>query len=127
MSISQKIKTVNALNKETVYIAEWDVTVEVRSMSARQRATLQSVIASDNGSTGDKQEQMWSYLFCNCCFDIETGEKVFSEEDMQWLLDQSAFSPIDQLATKCLEVSAIGKKASEDLGKSSSVSPTPME
>jgi hypothetical protein len=127
VSISQKIQARNTLNKESIYIADWDVTIEVRSMSARQRATLQSVISADNSSTGDKQEQMWTFLFCNCCFDIETGEPVFSAEDMEWLLDQSAFTPIDQLATKCLEVSAIGKKASDDLGKSSSDSPTETE
>ena len=124
MTITDKIKGSNRLGKELLYLSEWDVSLEVRSMSARQRSNLQSVVGDDSLSTGDRQEAMWSYLLCNCCYDPDTGAIAFQDSDMEWLLNEASFSVIDEIANKCLAVSAIGQKASDDLGKSFSASPT---
>lgn len=119
MSIAQQIRAANQLGKQIVTVDDWGVEIEVRSMSAGQRANLQSLVASDDLSTGDRQEKMWGFLLLHCCFEVESGAPVFAETDLEWLLNESAFGPIDYLTTKCLEVSAVGKKASDDLGKSS--------
>ena len=119
MSIAQQIRAANQLGKQVITIDDWGVDIEVRSMSAGQRATLQSLVADDALSTGDRQEKMWGFLLLHCCFEVESGQPVFTELDLEWILNESAFGPIDYLTTKCLEISAIGKKASDDLGKSS--------
>jgi hypothetical protein len=119
VSIAQQIRQANQLGKEVITVADWGVDIEIRSMSAGQRAALQSLVADDALSTGDRQEKMWGFLLLHCCFEVESGQPVFTESDLEWILNESAFGPIDYLTTKCLEVSAIGKKASDDLGKSS--------
>lgn len=124
MSIKEKIRLATDLGTQIVEIPEWDVRVEVRSMSARQRTALQTLINDESVDAGARQEQMWAFLLTTCCFDPTNGESVFTDEDMEWLFTQKAFAPIDRLATSCLNVSAVLKGAEDQLGKSSSASPT---
>ena len=124
MSIKEKIRLATDLGTQIIEVPEWDVRVEVRSMSARQRTALQNLINDETVDAGTRQEQMWAFLLTTCCFDPENGEAVFSDEDMEWLFTHKAFAPIDRLATACLNVSAVLKGSDDQLGKSSSASPT---
>lgn len=126
MSIIDKIKQARDAEAEQYNIPEWDVTVEVRSMSARQRANMNNVI-EDDGSASEKQELMWGYLLCSCVFDPTSGDPVFTEDDMEWLLTDKSFAVIDRLTAKCLEVSSVNREAVDEAGKSSSASPTVEE
>ena len=123
MSIIDKIKQARDAEAEQYNIPEWDVTVEIRSMSARQRANMNNVI-EDDGSASEKQELMWGYLLCSCVFDPTSGDPVFTEDDMEWLLTDKSFAVIDRLTAKCLEVSSVNREAVDEAGKSSSASPT---
>ena len=123
MSIKDKIKQARDAEAEQYAIAEWDVTVEIRSMSARQRANMNNVIESDV-SAAERQELMWGYLLCSCVFDPETGDPVFTEDDMEWVLTDKSFAVIDHLTAKCLEVSSVNREAVDEAGKSSSDSQT---
>ena len=123
MSIINKIKQAHDTESVAYEIPEWDVTVNVRSMSARQRAAMNTVI-EDDGTAAEKQELMWAYLLCSCVFDPDTDDPVFSEDDMEWLLSDKSFAVIDRLTAKCLEVSAVSREAVDEAGKSSSGSPT---
>lgn len=124
MSIKEKIRLATDLGSEVVEVEEWGVRIEVRSMSARQRTALQTLINDEAVPQAERQEQMWAFLLTTCCFDPENGEVVFTEEDMDWLFTQKAFGPIDRLATSCLNVSAVLKTNADELGKSSSATPT---
>lgn len=126
MSIIDKIKQARDTESETYTIDEWDVTVEIRSMSARQRAAMNTVI-EDDGTAAEKQELMWGYLLCSCVFDPASGDPVFTEDDMDWLLSDKSFAVIDRLTAKCLEVSSVNRDAVDEAGKSSSDSPTGEE
>lgn len=126
MSIKDKIKQARDTDAASYQIDEWDVTVEIRSMSARQRANMNTVLEHD-GDGAEKQELMWGYLLCSCVFDPETGEPVFTEDDMDWLLTDKSFAVIDRLTAKCLEVSSVNREAVDDAGKSSSDSQTVEE
>jgi len=108
-------------------IPEWDVTVEVRSMSARQRAQMQNYVADDDQTAGERQEALWGFLLTSCVYDPETGDPVFSDGDMEWLLEDKSFAVIDRLTSKCLGVSAVGADAVDDAGKDSSDSQTNEE
>lgn len=123
MSIINKIKQARDTESESYEIPEWDVTVEIRSMSARQRASMNNVIEEDV-SASQRQELMWGYLLCSCVFDPSSGDPVFTEEDMDWVLTDKSFAVIDKLTAKCLEVSSVNREAVDDAGKSSSDSPT---
>lgn len=126
MSIIDKIKQARDAEAEQYDIPEWDVAVEIRSMSARQRANMNNVI-EDDGTASEKQELMWGYLLCSCVFDPETGDPVFTEDDMEWLLTDKSFAVIDKLTAKCLEVSSVNREAVDEAGKSSSDSPISEE
>lgn len=123
MSIAEKIKAARDSRSESFTIPEWDVTVEIRSMSARQRANMNNVIETD-GTAADKQELMWGYLLCSCVFDPQSGDPVFTEDDMDWVLTDKSFAVVDRLTAKCLDVSRVDRGAVDEAGKSSSGSPT---
>jgi hypothetical protein len=46
-----------------------------------------------------------------CVFDPETGDPVFTEDDMEWVLTDKSFAVIDHLTAKCLEVSSVNREA----------------
>ncbi len=127
MSIRDKIKQSQDQRGETMQIPEWDVTVEVRSMSARQRAQMQNYVGDDDQTAGERQEALWGFLLTSCVYDPETGDPVFSDGDMEWLLEDKSFAVIDRLTSKCLSVSAVGADAVDDAGKDSSDSQTNEE
>lgn len=123
MSIIDKIKEARDAESEQYEIPEWGVTVEIRSMSARQRANMNNVIEED-GTAAEKQELMWGYLLCACVFDPTSGDPVFTENDMEWVLTDKSFAVVDRLTAKCLEVSSVNREAVDEAGKSSSGSLT---
>lgn len=127
MSIADKIKQARDAQGKTIAIPEWDVTVEVRSMSARQRASLQNYVAEDDQSAGERQEALWTFLLTSCVFDPESGDPVFSVDDMDWLLEDKSFAVIDRLSNECLAISAVTNEAVDEAGKSYSGSPTETE
>jgi len=127
VSIKDKIKQAGDLEREVVDIPEWGVTVEIRSMSARQRALMANYTDLDDQSNSDRQEALWGFLLTACVFDPETGDPVFDEDDLDWLFTDKSFSVIDRLTTKCLTVSSVLKDSVDMAGKSSSATPDETE
>ena len=127
MSIRDKIKQSQDQHGESLQIPEWDVTVEVRSMSARQRAQMQNYVVEDEQSAGERQEALWGFLLTSCIDDPETGDPVFTDADMHWLLEHKSFAVIDRLTSRCLSVSSVGTDAVDEAGKDSSASQTNEE
>ena len=127
MSIKDKIRQAGDLEREVVDIPEWGVKVEVRSLSARQRATMANYTELEDQSNGDRQEALWGFLLTACVFDPETGDPVFDDDDLDWLFTDKSFAVIDKLTTKCLTVSSVLKDSVDQAGKSSSVTQTETE
>jgi hypothetical protein len=119
--IKQKIRAASDLARELVEVPEWDVTIEVRSMSARQRSLFAATIESGQNETDVTQrlERLWSSVFLTCLFDPETNEPLFGDEDMDWLFVEKSGVVIDRIANVCLEVSGLKEKAVDEAGKSS--------
>lgn len=92
------------------------VEVEIRSMSVLDKARLLKN-ASTNGLIDTDKWYQWVVI--SCCYDPETGEKAFTEEDLEWLSSKSS-DTIVELAGKCLGISAMGSnKAVDEAGKDS--------
>lgn len=125
-SIKQRIRDAKDLAREVVDVPEWDVTIEVRSMSARQRAQFAAQIETAQREDGVVQriESLWRVVLLTCCFDPDTGERVFNDDDIEWLMEEKSGVVIDRVANSCLEVSGLRDKAVDDAGKSSSGSLT---
>ena len=130
-SLANKIRAAQDVAVELYEVPEWDVVVELRSMSARQRAAFASNIEiSDNGSVKldvNRVEMLWGTVIEACCFDPESAEKVFTADDIDWLMEEKNASVVDSLANACLAISGMGADSESDAGKDSSGSPTPED
>ena|SRR3990172_13029211 len=99
---------------EALEIPEWDVTVELRSMSIAQKGAL----IGDEEPKPSKLMLMLPEVIVFTCCDPESGEPIFTPEDLAWLQTQPA-SVIERVATEGLRVSGLDEEA-EDRGKEGS-------
>ena len=129
--LANKIRAAQDVAVELYEVPEWDVVVELRSMSARQRAAFASnVDVASDGTVdmgGNRVELMWGTVIEACCFDPESAEPVFTAEDIEWLMAEKNASVVDSLANACLAISVMGADSESDAGKDSSGSPTPED
>jgi hypothetical protein len=123
VSIKAKIRSAQDLDREVIAVPEWDVSIEVRSMTVRQRASFVAA-SQDTSDNGDKIENVYGQILVTCCLDPEDGSPVFNEDDLSWLMTEKSGAVIDRLVTSCLEVSGLKEKAIDEAGKSYSASPT---
>jgi len=124
VSMKNKIRSAQDIDRELVDVPEWDVTIEVRSMTVRQRASFISASQDTSENSGDRVETVYGQILVTCCLEPETGEPVFDEEDLAWLMTEKSGSVIDKLVSRCLEVSGLKEKAVDEAGKDSSDSQT---
>lgn len=104
MSLKDKIKAFNDIKTKRITIPAWEVDVEVRSMSGMDRMLgIQNSIGPD-GKIDQVKFNTWAII--NCCYDPETGEKLFAAEDIDWLPGKNA-QAIELLTTAALEVSGL--------------------
>lgn len=126
--LADQIRAAHDVSAELYDIPEWNVTVELRSMSARQRAAFASNVdfTADGGVQMDanRVELMWGAVIQACCFDPDNGEPVFTEEDIEWVMAEKNANVVDSLANACLAVSGMGADSEGDAGKDSSDSQT---
>tara|TARA_B100000131_G_C18076515_1_gene596564 strand:- start:348 stop:779 length:432 start_codon:yes stop_codon:yes gene_type:complete len=129
--LAEQIRAAHDVSAELYEIPEWNVTVELRSMSARQRAAFASsvdITADGNVEmTGNRVELMWGTVIQACCFDPDNGEHVFTEDDIEWLMAEKNANVVDSLANACLAVSGMGADSDGDAGKDSSDSQIPED
>jgi hypothetical protein len=91
---------------ELVDMPEWDdAKVEVRSMSAGVQARLGGGVPS----------QALFQAIVACCYDPESGERLFVDGDIPWLEGQPP-GPIARLGEVCWRLSGTEEKA-VDVGK----------
>ena len=129
--LAEQLRAAHDVSSELYEIPEWDVTIELRSMSARQRAAFASSVdftADGNVEVnGNRVELMWGTVIQACCFDPDDGEHVFTEDDIEWLMAEKNANTVDALANACLAVSGMGADSDGDAGKDSSDSQTPED
>ncbi len=125
--LSEKIQAADDSSIEEYEIPEWDVTVEIRSITARARARFVAEIANPDGTTNvnDPQriEGMWWHVISQTCYDPESGELVFEEGDQEWLFERNA-RIVNDLANACMAASGLSEAAVDEAGKDFSASPT---
>ena len=122
--LADQIRAAHDVSAELYEIPEWDVTLELRSMSARQRAAFASnVDFTADGNVeldGNRVELMWGTVIQAGCFDPDNGEAVFEAEDIEWMMEEKNANVVDSLANACLAVSGMGADSDGDAGKDSS-------
>lgn len=109
--LSEKIKAAEDVKSELVTVPQWDVKIEVRTMSGFKRAELlQSCLTDDNDFDQDKWQ---GGLIIETAHDPETGEKVFTQEDAEWLMQKSS-APLELLAATATRINGLAPGALKD-------------
>lgn len=126
--IRDKIRAADDGTAEAYEIPEWDVTVEIRSMTARARAHFVAEVAGADGeiATNDPEriEGMWWHVISQSCYDPADNDLVFEDGDADWLFGEKNARIVNDLANRCMEASGLTEEASGDAGKDSSGSLT---
>lgn len=119
--LSAKIFAADDIAEESVTIPEWDVTVLVKSLTAKARAQMISEALNNNGVFNF--ENVLPDMVILCTFDPESGERVFGDNDRDALMTKAA-SPIENIASVAMRLSGMTEVATSALGKESPSTPT---
>lgn len=115
MSLRDQIFAADDILTETVWIPEWNVTIEVRGMTGADRTRiLEQAVDPTNG--GVNLKFVYPQIVMASCFDPTTGERVFDENDADALLSKSA-QALDRLAEVGMRLGGFTKESAEDAGK----------
>lgn len=120
MSLKDKIKNADDRGTETVEVPEWGVTLELRSPTVAERSELIAAMADINGEAPSAADYTRSYvqLVIATAHDPETGERVFSDEDAEWLAEKNG-AVLNTAWEAAQRVAGLDVKA-VDLGKGDS-------
>lgn len=124
MSLKEKIRAANDVERHVIEVPEWDVSIEVRSMTVRQRAAFVMANQDTSDSGAQRVERVYGQILVQCCLDPDTSEPIFEEADLDWLMSEKSGAVIDNLVSAVLEASRLKEKAVDEAGKSSLGSPT---
>lgn len=121
VSLRDRILNAPDIQHEVVTVPEWGVDVQVRSMSARERADM-----FQEAATGGELDfvKLFPSLVIACTYDPATGEKLFTAADLDRLLEKSG-SALELVATAAMRVSGMDKDAAARAGKDSSSATAP--
>lgn len=107
MSIRDKILAADDIGTDTVHVPAWNVDVTVRGMTLGQRNDAITAARNEDGSLN--LSRYYAYIIIGTVSDPETGESVFTEDDVDLLLGKSS-APADLLAKKALDLSGMDEK-----------------
>jgi hypothetical protein len=111
MDLRQAIFSADDITKELVEVPEWGVTVQLRSMTAAERAGMTEAASTK----GDKVNISLMYALCVIAtvYDPTTGLPIFTANDKEAILSKSGVV-IERLATKALGASGLADKAVDE-------------
>lgn len=116
MSIRDRIIAAKDTASELVTIPEWEVTVEVRSMSGSARAVLVQDAANNDGKINFTK--ILPEIIVGCTFDPLTGERVFEATDTELLMEKSG-QVLDKIVAVAMRLSGFNDGAVDLAGKGS--------
>ena len=117
VSLRDQIMKAKDISGELMEIKEWGVKVEIRTMTARQRArVMENAIDPITGKSSISI--IYPEIAIACVFDPESGEPVFTIDDKDALLEKSG-AVLEKIASKAMQLSGLTEEASASLGKGS--------
>ena len=99
------------IRSQIVEVPEWGVSVEVRSMTARDRTRIMSEASKNDGVVDIGF--MYVETVLTSTYDPETGLRVFEDSDRDAVMAKSA-SAIDRLAVLGMQLSGIDQEAQDN-------------
>jgi hypothetical protein len=112
MNLREKIFSADDITKELVQVPEWGVAIELRSMTANERAGMTERASRGNDGKVDIK-LMYALTLIATVYDPESGMPLFTEADKEALLSKNG-AVVERLATKAMGVSGMADKAVEE-------------
>lgn len=109
LSLRDRIKVAAASSSaegEKFEVEGWGTTVELRSLSVGAKNRLVAQRDASDGPLEGRLDAFVAKVLIETCYDPETSEQVWSDEDAEWLIDQDA-AVVEPLLLKALEKSGI--------------------
>jgi hypothetical protein len=126
--IRDRIGKARPYSSRTIDVPEWDISVEIRSMTLGDRNEMAMSMVNADG-TSKPMGLFYPAILIACTYDAE-GNKVFTDQDFGWIESLDA-KTLDLIAEPALEMNGMKnapKKVEEEAGKSGktddSVSPS---
>lgn len=131
MSSALREKILNApdIQKELVRVDEWDVTVEVRTLTGARMFEVKKgsseIRKNDDGEDVEVQDQakLYAELLIASVFDPETGTPVFEAADRDALVGKS-FAVLDRVVTVAMRICGLTKPEQKAMEKNSDATPS---
>jgi len=101
-SIRDRIAAARPFVSELVPVEEWDATIEVRSLTLGERQAMMVELVDDDGNL-DKEVLEAAYIRA-CAYDPETGERVFGDDDLDFIQSRAAGS-MDKVGNVAMRLS----------------------
>jgi hypothetical protein len=108
MSIKETIQAAEDIHKKSVDMPEWGVTIEVRTMTARERANLFNSCVDKKGNI--IHDKFQAGVIIACCFDPESDAKLFGPADENMIMEKSA-GAIERLANAAMNISGLSPES----------------
>jgi hypothetical protein len=108
MGIRDKVFAANDIESRVVDVPEWDVKLELRTPTVLERGELIAKFMREEGTLD--VVAMNPLLVVMCTHDPDTGDRVFTADDIDGLLGKSA-AVMERLGEICLELSGLQNAA----------------
>lgn len=119
-TVREKILSAKDISSKVVEVPEWDVTLEIRTITARERARLIRDVYNEDGEPD--LELLYPHLLIASCYDTD-GSLAFQAEDVAALNEHNG-SVIERVAMIAMELSGFTKDAETAAGKDSKKTPS---
>lgn len=117
MSIRDKILNAKDIKSEVITIDEWDVKIEIRTLTGLERSKLMNNALNIETGTVDFTK-IYPELAIAASFDPESGEKIFSEGDRD-IINGKSGAALEKIAQVAMRLSGMDKGAVKEAEKNS--------
>ena len=114
MSLRDKIISADDISKKQIEIPEWECSIEIRTMTAKQRADILNEVTDDSGKLD--HSKLGPFMIIASCFDPETGELIFTKDDVEMIMSKAS-GPVEKLMSEAMTLSGFGKDAVKEAEK----------
>jgi hypothetical protein len=109
--LRDKIAGIKDIKEERLYIPEWGVELNIKSLSGAARNKILNTAMDKNGKVD--LDRFYPDLIIASCFDPETGEQVFEPTDRDMLLSKNG-AALERIAQKATEMSGLNDIESKE-------------
>jgi hypothetical protein len=127
--LREKILGAPDIKKELVRVDEWDVTVEVRTLTGAQMFEVKKgsseIRKNEEEEDVEVQDQakLYAALLIASVFDPETGAPVFEAADRDAIIAKS-FAVLDKVVTVAMRICGLTKPEQKAMEKNSAATPS---